>query len=265
LSKDSNITKQEWLGFALNKSILIQSNIKDCVIGGYINDFDYDDVDIYDAKFSGIDDVNYWFAMGYTHGWLTETGCVKHELNRHNFVFTLQDIKILYPDKLPEIRKRTHIPENKDWFAYQASEPEMTKELLNKALEFSSCDTLIDIGCGLGEVLKIGSDVGYENVVGLEIQEELVELARKDARLEIIHGSGSDYHLPDKKLHVFMFNPFSNNVMIDFLNNNIENIKRNNSLVIYNYAFSGHHLMVMYGLKMVYTNNFATIYAAEQI
>jgi len=112
-------------------------------------------------------------------------------------------------------------------------------------------------------VLKIGIDAGYKNVMGLEIQKELVDLARNDERLEIIHGSGSDYILPDKQLHVFMFNPFSNNVMIDFLDNNIEKIKKNKSLVIYNYAFSGHHLMVMYGLKMIYTNNFAIIYAAD--
>lgn len=263
MNNDLNVTKEEWLGFALNKNILIQSDNSECVIGGYIDEFVYDDVDIYDTKFSSIDDVDYWFTLGTIHGWIGKTGCVKHELDKFNFVFTLQDIKILYPDKLPEIRKRTHIPENKDWFAYQASEPEMTKELLEKALEFSACDTLIDIGCGLGEVLKIGSDIGYKNVMGLEIQEELVDLARKDNRLEIIHGSGSNYLLPDKKLHVFMFNPFSNNVMIEFLDNNIENIKRNKSLVIYNYAFSGHHLMVMYGLKVIYTNNFAIIYSAD--
>lgn len=265
MSKDLNLSKEEWLGFAINKSILKPSNSNECVIGGYIEDFSYDDVDIYDTKFSRVDDVDYWFTLGTIHGWIGKTGCVKHELDKFNFVFTLQDIKILYPDKLPEIRKRTHIPENKDWFAYQASEPEMTKELLGKALEFSSCDTLIDIGCGLGEVLKIGIDTGYKNVMGLEIQKELVDLARSDKRLEIIHGSGSDYILPDKQLHVFMFNPFSNNVMIDFLDNNIENIKKNKSLVIYNYAFSGHHLMVMYGLKVIYTNNFAIIYAADQI
>lgn len=263
MSKDLSITKKEWLGFAINKNILKASDSDECVIGGYIEDFSYDNVDIYDPKFSSIDDVNYWFGMGYTHGWLSESGCIKHELSRSNFSFTLQDIKILYPDKLPEIRKRTHIPENKDWFAYQASDPDMTRELLKKALEFSNCDTLIDIGCGLGEVLKIGIDAGYKNVMGLEIQKELVDFARNDDRLQIIHGSGSDYILPDKKLHVFMFNPFSNNVMIEFLDNNIEKIKENKSLVIYNYAFSGHHLMVMYGLRMVYTNNFATIYVAD--
>lgn len=262
MSNNTNITKDEWLGFAINKNILSISDTKECVIGGYMYDLTHNNVNIYDHKFLDIDDVNNWFDMGYSNGWIGETGCITHELNKFNFVFTLQDIKVLYPDKLPNIRKRTHIPENKDWFAYQASEPKMTAELLEKALELSGCDTLIDIGCGLGEVLKVGIEAGYKTVMGVEIQKELVDLARKDKRLEIIQASGSDYILPDKQLHIFMFNPFSNKIMIEFLDNNIEQIKKNKSLVIYNYAFSGHHLMIMYGLTMLYSNGFATIYSA---
>jgi len=80
LNKDLNLTKEEWLGFAVNKSILKPSNSNECVIGGYIEDFSYDDVDIYDTKFSSVDDVDYWFTIGTMHGWLTNYQILEKEL-----------------------------------------------------------------------------------------------------------------------------------------------------------------------------------------
>ncbi len=254
------ISRSEWIGFGIAKQIIKPSIEKQCVIGGYIESPIFDVVDLYDPKFADLDESWNWMELGTKNDWVGPIGCVEHELDQFNFIFTLQDIITLYPEKLPEIRKRTHIPENKDWFAYQSSDPNDVAKLLWVAKEKSDNDSFIDIGCGVGEVLKVARNFGYINVFGLEVQKELCELAIHNVDAEIINESAETYLLPDKSMHVFLFNPFSNKILNTFLSNNIENIKRNESLVIYNYAFSGHHLMLMYGLKPIHSDGFAVIY-----
>ena len=253
--------RSEWIGFGIAKQIIKPSIVKECVIGGYIESPVMDNVDMYDPKFEPMDDSWAWMEYGLSNGWITKTGCVLHELDQFNFIFTLQDIITLYPEKLPEIRKRTHIPENKDWFAYQSSAPEDLKILFKIAKEHSDSATIIDIGCGVGNVLKVGLESGYKNAIGVEVQEELCKLALQNVNADIVNESAETYMLEDKNMHVFLFNPFSNKILNIFLENNIDNIKKNKSLVIYNYAFSGHHLMIMYGLKPIYSDGFAVIYS----
>lgn len=253
--------RSEWIGFGVSKQIIKPSTSKECVIGGYLESPIMDSVDLYDPKFEHMDDSWVWMEYGIEQGWITNTGCVLHELDQFNFIFTLQDIITLYPEKLPEIRKRTHIPENKDWFAYQSSDPKDLYSLFKLAKEYRDSDTIIDIGCGVGNVLKTGLEFGYQNAMGVEVQGELCEMALQNVDAKIINESAETYMLEDKNMHVFLFNPFSNKILNTFLQNNIECIKRNNSLVIYNYAFSGHHLMIMYGLKPIYNNGFAVIYS----
>ena len=129
------------------------------------------------------------------------------------------------------------------------------------AKSHSDSDTIIDIGCGVGNVLKVGLESGYKYAMGVEVQKELCEMALRNVNAEIINESAETYTLEDKNMHVFLFNPFSNKILNIFLENNIDIIKKNKSLVIYNYAFSGHHLMIMYGLKPIYSDGFAVIYS----
>lgn len=253
--------RSEWIGFGIEKKIIKPSSERSCVIGGYIESPVVDSVNLYDNKFSVFADSWEWMDYGNKQGWVKQIGCVEHELKDFNFIFTLQDTITLYPDKLPDTKKLTHIPTNKDWFAYQSSLTQDIDKLFKIAKQSSDSQTLIDIGCGIGNVLNVAFDAGYSKVIGVEVQEVLCELAKKNTRADIIHQSAETYILDDKNMHIFFFNPFSNKVLNTFLRNNINSIKKNKSLVIYNYAFSAHHLLIMYGLTPIYNDGFAVIYS----
>lgn len=261
------ITDVEWLSFGIQKKIVRRSYGQvSCEIGCNVTVEDYENIYLYDPKLADFDFSSVWIQYGLDNGLITKIGCVEHELTDANFIFTLQDVIAVYPnsEKRKNLKGITHIPENKDWFGYQGSDEEYTKQLLTFALNVNPSDTIIDIGCGLGDVLTFAKELGYKNVMGVEVQEELANEARKIPGAEIINISADEYLLPDKKMHIFLFNPFSNKIMNKFLSNNIDNIKRNNSVVIYNYAFNAHHLMVMYKLKQIFTDEFSTIYVGEE-
>lgn len=195
---------------------------------------------------------------GKENNWIEDIGCIVHELKRFNFQFNLQD---LVPLKLGKIAPPlTHKPENKDYFAYQRSTTDPVKYLFDAAKELVPCDSIIDIGCGMGEFLMMAKNYGYKDIHGVEVQKELVDIAKQNINENITLESAETFLLPDKQMHIYMFNPFSNNVMAKFLDNNIDNIKRNKSAILYNYTFIGEHLIPMYGMKQIFGNSFSKLY-----
>lgn len=247
-----------WLGFGINRNCISFVNSNDCVIGGFIYDTDYEDVNIFSEDFKDIRNPFLWMEYGLQRGWIEQIGCVIHELKRSNFVFNLQD---LVPLKLGVIAPPlTHKPDNKDYFAYQRSTTDPVKYLFDAAKELIPCDSIIDIGCGMGEFLMMAKNYGYTDIHGVEVQKELVDIARKNIDANITLESAETFLLPDKQMHIYMFNPFSNKIMKQFLDNNIDNIIRNNSAILYNYTFIGEHLIPTYGLKQIFGNSFSKLY-----
>ena len=251
------IDHDSWLGFGVKRGCTVLTDVTQCSIGGYINDTNYTDIDISDNNYFELSSVNNWLNIGIQNGWMSDIGCVKHELNKFNFVLDLQNMIPMNSESLPP---RSHIPENKQYFAYQKSQDEDAITLFKEAQKALPCDSIIDIGCGLGELLEVASGFGYRDLLGIDVQPDLIESAIPGLQATLETVSAEDYLLPDKQMHIYMFNPFNNEIMAKFLDNNIDNIKRNNSCILYNYNFLGHHLMLHYGMKNIFNNSYSGLY-----
>lgn len=231
--------RREWIWAGLSKDLIRPTIKPKCAIGGYIESPIFDATDPYDSRFEEISSTQGWIDYGMNQGWISEIGCVKHELKKFNFVFTL---------------------DQKEWHTVESLELDYIADLLEMAQFKEKCDTIFDIGCGVGNVLEMALDHGYRNAMGIEIRTEPYTIANSNFKLEVYNEDARSYILPDKQMHVYMFDPFSNEILDNFLQNNIENMRKNKSMLIYANAFSGHHLVTAYGMKSFYTDGLSVLY-----
>src|ERR671910_456561 len=66
---------------------------------------------------------------------------------------------------------------NPDVFA-----PTHTSKTIAEALEVGPGDTVIDVGCGSGVLSFVAARLGAHRVIGCDISEEAVEIARRNAK-----------------------------------------------------------------------------------
>jgi len=96
--------------------------------------------------------------------------------------------------------------------------------------------TLVDLGCGAGRVLVLAAAFGYPRVVGVEIDPDLVDLARSNfdryakrfrsrSQLSLSTLSAARYSLPESSCTVFLFNPFDPSILQQFMERNLEFIE----------------------------------------
>lgn len=85
--------------------------------------------------------------------------------------------------------------------------------------------TFIDLGCGKGRTLLIASALGFKEVIGVEFAEELVVIARtnlirmRTANVCVLHADAADYRFPPGNLVLYLYNPFSEEVLKKVLAN----------------------------------------------
>ena len=96
------------------------------------------------------------------------------------------------------------------------------QELLD-ALKFLQEDprtfTFVDLGCGKGRALLVASKLGFQQVIGVEFARELVDIARTNlakmriSKAVVRHGDAAEFHFPSTDIVVYLYNPFSQEVM----------------------------------------------------
>ena len=90
-----------------------------------------------------------------------------------------------------------------------------------RKLEPSRTDALMDMGCGAGRAICVAAQYPFSRVIGIEIDERLCALAERNARRlrrhavrpEIICADAAKYRVPDDITVVFLYNPFSGEVL----------------------------------------------------
>jgi len=93
----------------------------------------------------------------------------------------------------------------------------------------SDNEVLLDIGCGMGRAVVAAATYPYSAIIGIEISEDLLHIARQnvarstrrrkchDIRLE--RRDALEYPLPDEVTTIFFYNPFRGETLRRFIEN----------------------------------------------
>lgn len=108
---------------------------------------------------------------------------------------------------------------------YQATNEHVLVDAVHFLQENLHSFTFIDLGCGKGRTLLVASRLGFRRVIGVEFASELVEIARANlaklgiANAVVEYADAADFHFPDGNIVVYLYNPFSAEVMQGVVNN----------------------------------------------
>lgn len=106
---------------------------------------------------------------------------------------------------------------------YDGTSPAIAEHLIRQVAGRARGATFIDIGAGKGRVLLIAARHPFDKVIGVELTEELVRIARQNAAtmarrfpdlapIEIVLGNALEYALPDTPCVLFFYRPFTGEV-----------------------------------------------------
>lgn len=105
--------------------------------------------------------------------------------------------------------------------AYAAVQPSIAGRLLERLREdgLTPADYgFVDLGCGKGRALLIAAEMGFASITGVEADGDLARVARANLRgagvaAEIVEGDAALYEASARRLVVFLYNPFGEDVM----------------------------------------------------
>lgn len=128
---------------------------------------------------------------------------------------------------------------------YQVSDP----RVLVDCVKFIGLDPrrhrFVDLGCGKGRMLIVAAELGFKSCVGVEFADELAAAARRNVAasgfktIKVVHGDAGHYAFTDEPFVLYMFNPFSKQIMAR-VRDNLLKLKRANYCVIYKNARERH-------------------------
>ena len=79
--------------------------------------------------------------------------------------------------------------------------------------------TFVDLGCGKGRTLLVAARVGFRQAIGVEFTADFVAVARNNIRIlgitnaVVVHEDAADFRFPDGDVVLYIYNPFSQEVM----------------------------------------------------
>lgn len=102
---------------------------------------------------------------------------------------------------------------------YEATNEQELVDTIKFLHEDPQTFTFIDLGCGKGRTLLVASNLGFKQVIGVEFALELVEIARSNLakrqidNVVVLHADAADFHFPNSDTVVYLYNPFSEEVV----------------------------------------------------
>jgi len=125
-------------------------------------------------------------------------------------------------------------------------------------------DVFLDAGCGKGYMLYCAKRLGYSDVSGFEINEKLINVARKNLRkldikgVNIIRADAKDFTDLDRYNVIYLFNPFYAYVMKRFVQNIVNSLRRapRKLLIIYANPVDNAIFKEAGGFKLLETRKF---------
>lgn len=117
--------------------------------------------------------------------------------------------------------------ESERHYHYQAASYVVLNRILREITPITKNYAFYDIGCGKGRVVFIAAEYGYKKVYGIELDADLLEVAKhnikpqliKDKNLDVIFIQKNvlDYMFENQAAVYFLFNPFNAGVMDEFI------------------------------------------------
>lgn len=108
-------------------------------------------------------------------------------------------------------------------FHYQGASYLVLLELFKKLPDHTKIKNFIDIGSGKGRALFCAEYSGFNNLIGVELDNELVKIAneniklyllkRKESNFEFTCENALNYVIPEGTAVFYFFNPFSEKIM----------------------------------------------------
>jgi SAM-dependent methyltransferase len=147
---------------------------------------------------------------------------------------------------------------------YQAIPCDALRSIFNEIRNLNrSFVSFVDVGSGKGKACISASKTGlFNEIIGIDISERLIGISIQNAKLLNISGitfrceDAALFKLPKNPCVVYMYNPFDEEILSMFIDNNIEHFKTYNSIIIYAYDIHDYEL---------YGRGFAKFYQHEYI
>lgn len=129
--------------------------------------------------------------------------------------------------------------------AYQAISCATLRELLDEAMKTGiAFDHFIDLGSGKGKAcFYVAAKYRFEKIIGVEFSGPLVEAANANARnftkksrsdnIRFINKDAAAFSLPIGNNLIFLFNPFGERILQQFLDNNAQRFRQSSSVIAY--------------------------------
>lgn len=143
--------------------------------------------------------------------------------------------------------------------AYQAYGTYYFKSLVRQAVSTNiQPEYFIDIGCGKGkQCFHARKYFNFEKIIGIDFSNELIDTAvrnlsnTKYSNIGFSVADAIDWHLPEKRCLIFLYNPFNEVILESFIVNNIANIEKYKSIICY--ANDVHrNILSNFGLEIIY-------------
>lgn len=125
-----------------------------------------------------------------------------------------------------------------DYFAFQSTGYSSLEKIFD-SLSMTSCDSLVDFGCGLGRVLFFVSHRYMCRVTGVEYQPELYEkLLDNEAyyhvrfggqreKFTLLNQKAEEYEIKPADNYFYFFNPFKEMILDSIIGNILSSLQEN--------------------------------------
>ncbi len=147
-------------------------------------------------------------------------------------------LKIL--DQIPNVETQKSIKGGHSK-GYQACYVRNIREAIRESLRIlPSATAFIDIGSGLGKALFVAREFPQlKSIIGLEYLADLHALAEKnvssykESGIQLVNGDANNFIIESQPTILFLFNPFDDVVMKNFVRKNITTIKASKTVIAY--------------------------------
>jgi SAM-dependent methyltransferase len=135
---------------------------------------------------------------------------------------------------------------------YQGSSLRLVKRLLRCASASPSEFQFIDIGSGMGRVLVVAADLGFREVIGVEISKPLAdsaatllkrytEISGRSVPYRIVNTDVAQFEFPAADTVIFMYNPFTVPVMQMLIDALAASLRQHERRLVIVYANAVYH------------------------